>query len=270
MCVSGASGASGVSGYEFWRLYVILAGMNSQANSTDESNSAKVEVSAAANIASAVSEPSAASGNPASANGLQPLSPLPKAGIRTTQFWLLAGVLALVAWMVFAGKLEAGWFAALAPIAAIVYQCVRENLYRDASTHPNDALNQILETVLGQLPTPSGADATAVIAALRHQPTPSQPEEKGGLAPSPQGSPRETGSATTSATLGVLGALGAMLLCLSGCAQTPYYVSGINGTVDTSKDGSRISGGAIGVTISPNPYYPSSSRSLPATKGYAK
>ena len=251
-------------------MHVILADMNSQAISTDESNSAEVEVSAAANIGPAASGPSAASSNPAAAGSAQLLPPLPKAGIRTTQFWLLAGVLALVAWMVFAGKLDAGWFAALAPIAAIVYQCVRENLYRDASTHPNDALNQILETVLSQFPAPSGADATAVIAALRHHPTAPQPEEKGGLAPSPQNSPRETGGTTTAATLGVLCALGAMLLGLSGCTETPYYVSGINGTLDTSKDGSRISGGGLGVTISPNPYYPPPSRSLSAIQGYAK
>ena len=70
--------------------------------------------------------------------------------------------------------------------------------------------------------------------------------------------------------LAYLLALGAMLLGLSGCAETPYYVSGINGTLDTSKDGSRISGGGLGVTISSNPYYPPPSRSLSATRGYAK
>ncbi|MEI9894271.1 MAG: hypothetical protein WDN28_10395 [Chthoniobacter sp.] len=57
----------------------------------------------------------------------------------------------------------------------------------------------------------------------------------------------------------------ATLLALSGCSQGPYYVSGINGTVDTSKDGGRITGGGVGVTISPNPYYP-----LPPSQGFTK
>lgn len=243
--------------------------MNSQPILTRDSHPTETEVSAAANTASGVSEQALPVAGPSSASSLPLPGAAPKAGIRTTQFWLLAGVLLLIAWMVFAGKLEAGWFAALAPVAALVYQCVRQNLYRDASTHPHDALNEILETVLGQLPAPSGADATAVIAALRPNLVAQPAEGKGGLAPIPQSPPKETVGATSASTLGVLSVLGAMLLCLSGCAQTPYYVSGINGTVDASKDGSRISGGAIGVTISPNPYYPST-RSLPPTKGYAK
>ena len=243
--------------------------MNSQPILTRDSHPTETEVSAVTNTVSGVSEQVLPTAAASSANGLSMPAAAPKAGIRTTQFWLLAGVLILIAWMVFAGKLDAGWFAALAPVAALVYQCVRQNLYRDASTHPHDALNQILETVLGQLPAPSGADANAVIAALRQNSTAKPPEGKSGLAPSPQSAPRETSGATSTATLGVLSVLGAMLLCLSGCAQTPYYVSGITGTVDTSKDGSSIRGGGVGVTISPNPYYPST-RLLPATKGYAK
>ena len=41
--------------------------------------------------------------------------------------------------------------------------------------------------------------------------------------------------------------------------------SGINGTVDTSKDGSQITGGGVAVAISPNPNYP-----LPKAPGFAK
>jgi hypothetical protein len=47
-----------------------------------------------------------------------------------------------------------------------------------------------------------------------------------------------------------------LLPLLTGCAGSPYYVSGINGTVDTSKDGSQITGGGVGIAISPNPNYP--------------
>lgn len=235
--------------------------MNSQPISPRESNSITTGSSTDANTPSPVSQAAATTSH------LSP-APAPKAGIRTTQFWLLAGVLALVAWMVFAGKLEAGWFALLAPVAAVVYQCVRENLYRDANTHPNDALNQILETVLAQLPAPSGADATAVIAALRH------PHAAPAPAPNPPSPSAETGGIASPATLGVVSALGAMLVCLSGCAETPYYVSGITGMVDTSKDGSSIRGGGLGVTFSPNPYYPGAGatpvRPLPSTLGYAK
>jgi hypothetical protein len=179
--------------------------------------------------------------------------------MRTTQFWLLAGVLALVAWMVFAGKLDAGWFALLAPAAALVYQCVRENLYRDASTHPHDALNEILETVLAQLPAPTSADATAVITALRDKGAPSA-----GVLDASNKSDEKNGTSNP-ASVATLALAGAILLALSGCAQTPYYVSGVNGTVDTSKDGAHITGGRVGVTISPNPYYP-----LPNQKGLTK
>jgi len=187
-------------------------------------------------------------------------APAPKAGLRTTQFWLLTGVLLLVAWMVFAGKLDAGWFAALAPIAALIYQSVRENLYRDASTHPNDALNAILETVLGQLPEPSSADATAVIHAFRHGPATAS------TAPaSTAGAGSDTPKSSLIPTAAALSLAGITLLSFSGCAQTPYYVSGINGTVDASKDGSRITGGGLGVTISPNPNFP-----LPKTHGLSK
>jgi len=239
--------------------------MNSQPIFTHDIAPAVIGITADTNIDSPAGNPSPAASNQ---------SPLPKAGFRTTQFWLLTGVLALVAWMVFAGRLDAGWFAALAPIAAIVYQSVRENLYRDASTHPHDALNEILETVLGQLPSPTSEDATAVIAAMRHTGPPSTAPAShldSSPAPDSQTTPQKAPNPPLVAALAILGVT---FLFLTGCAQTPYYVSGVNGSVDTSKDGSRITGGLVGVTISPNPYYPSTGtakiRSLPKTQGLAK
>ena len=145
-----------------------LAGMNSQPldpNTADSTANGITSTNIPPILSPDVSpaDVTASATTPATA----PVSPGPKAGIRTTQFWLLAGVLTLVAWMVFAGRLDAGWFAALAPIAALVYQVVRENLYRDASTHPHDALNQLLETILGHLPAPTSTDATTLLTALQ-------------------------------------------------------------------------------------------------------
>jgi hypothetical protein len=171
-------------------------------------------------------------------------------------------------------QLDAGWFAVLAPVAALVYQSVRENLYRDVSTHPDDALDQILGTVLDRIPTPTGADAAAIIAAHRAVPFPGgeavsfpPPNAPGKATPSPTAGPSSGFAAPrTLAALALISAFALLAVaCLTGCAQTPYYVSGINGTLDTSKDGARISGGGVGVTISPNPYYP-----LPKSTGLSK
>ncbi len=72
--------------------------------------------------------------------------------------------------------------------------------------------------------------------------------------------------ARTLAALALASALALLAITyLTGCAPTPYYVSGISGTVDASDDGSRITGGGVGVTISPNPNYP-----LPKGTGFAK
>jgi hypothetical protein len=73
------------------------------------------------------------------------------------------------------------------------------------------------------------------------------------------------GARSQPAALAPLLLLGTILSFLTGCAQTPYYVSGINGTLDASKDGARITGGEVGLTISPNPYYPP-----PPQKSFAK
>jgi len=56
------------------------------------------------------------------------------------------------------------------------------------------------------------------------------------------------------------------VVTLCSCAQSPYYLSGVDGGVDASKDGTRLTGGRVGFTFSPNPYY----YPLPASKGLNK
>lgn len=194
-----------------------------------------------------------------------------KPAIRTTQFWLLAGVLLLVAASVFDDKLDAKVLALVGPIAALLYTIIREKIYQDAAEHPNNALDVLLTTILDALHQPSADDATKVIAALK--PIAVLPALAPVLAPIPTTDATKLPAGVfnppaSTSTVAALAIFGASLFFCTGCSQsqqTPYYISGVTANVDASKDGRGLSGGAVGVQFSPNPYYP-----LPTQKGLAK
>jgi len=206
----------------------------------------------------------AAAGTIPSIVSIAPALPSLSPGHQSSEFYLALVVVAAIMSALWAGKLDPALASALLGLIVSGYPSLRTWL----KAQHVDAMADVLATHGG----PAGATLGALAAALKTTDNPERAEDK--RAPGPQTAPKEAGGVTSSSILGVLSVLGAMLLCLSGCAQTPYYVSGINGTVDTSKDGSRIQGGRIGVTISPNPYYPPpgpvQAHSLPNTKGYAK
>lgn len=162
----------------------------------------------------------------------------PKCGIRTTQLWLIVGVIALLAAALFADKLSANVFALIAPAMAIIYCLVRETIYRDAAAHPTDALDKILGTILSAIPEPDSHAVPAIIAALKgvsvSAPVAELPATAAvapappALSPSPQMS--SAASASSSSTLGsaaveVLALLTLIFvavasLLLTGCAET--------------------------------------------------
>jgi hypothetical protein len=211
----------------------------------------------AANIPS-ITPTAPAFASAAATTTLPSLSP----GHQSSEFYLALIVVTAIMSALWAGKLDPALASALLGLIVSGYPSLRTWL----KAQHVDAMADVLAAQGGQAGVALGALSGALNAANGSSTTQDIP------APGPQSSPRDTGGSPSATTLGVLCVLGAMLLGLSGCAETPYYVSGINGTVDTSKDGSRISGGVLGVTISPNPYYPSagSARSLPNTKGYTK
>jgi hypothetical protein len=156
-----------------------------------------------------------------------------KPGIRTTQFWLLAGVIALGAWFVYADKINGTAFELGSLVAWIVYQIARQGLYRDAATHPNDALDQQLKTVF-DLVSPKSEHVPAIIAALKGTPQNSTPnntiEPKAEVSPgsvaTPSPAPVSAPSAPVSgqagfALLQVLGwilIVGAVALLCTSCS----------------------------------------------------
>lgn len=90
----------------------------------------------------------------------------PKPGIRTTQLWLIIGVIALLAALVFSGNLNAVWLAIVGPLLAGWYASIREQVYSDYRDHPNDQLDRILATVLsgGDL---DGSEIVSIVRAIR-------------------------------------------------------------------------------------------------------
>lgn len=90
-----------------------------------------------------------------------------KSGIRTSQLWLIVGVLLLLAATTFAGKLDANILALVGPGVAVIYLFVRENIYMDAAKHPNNALDSILGTILSTIPEPDMHAIPAIIAMLQ-------------------------------------------------------------------------------------------------------
>lgn len=172
-------------------------------------------------------EPNSSAPAPVANGGLACITP--KCGVRTTQLWLIVGVIALLAATVFADKLSAKVLALVAPAMAITYFLVREYIYRDAAAHPNNALDAILSTILSTIPQPDLRAVPALIAALKGASVAAPAAELSAAPAAPAVPPSSASSASSSsstsghASLSLLCALGLFAALLVGCG-TPFGI----------------------------------------------
>lgn len=94
-----------------------------------------------------------------------------KPGIRTTELWLLAGLLALIAGAVFAGPLNDRFGASAGVLIAAVmvrlYSAERVALKTAAAENPDDPLIGALTVALDALPAPTVQEACQLITTLQ-------------------------------------------------------------------------------------------------------
>jgi len=188
-----------------------------------------------------------------------PVFPVLSPGHQSSEFYLALVVVATIVAALWAGKLDPTLASALLGLIVSGYPTLRTWL----KAQHVDAMADVLAV---QMKTGGGAVALSALAGAVGRPSDTADGSNGN-----EGT-NGTGVRANPVALTSLALLGALLISFPGCAQTPYYVSGINGTVDTSKDGSQLTGGGVGVTISPNPYYPSprSTSSGQASSGQAR
>ncbi|MDR3404964.1 MAG: hypothetical protein P4L99_20845 [Chthoniobacter sp.] len=191
----------------------------------------------------------------------QAIFPVLAPGNQSSEFYLALIIVAAIVGALWDGKLDPALASTLLGLIVSGYPALRTWL---KAQHVG-AVASVLAAQGGRGGLALGALAGAVGADNE---TMGQSDKETGMTQGTAGF-ATAGGFVRAGTLAALALFSAFALLavvyFSGCAQAPYYVSEINGTVDTSKDGGSITGGGVGVTISPNPYYP-----LPSTTGLTK
>jgi hypothetical protein len=198
-------------------------------------------------------------------------------GVETTEFLLSLGVLGAILAALWAGKIDAGLASALLGLVATAYPGLRtwlkaqhldkvaEVLAAQQGAHAEvyHAAAAALAAVDATEDLAAGSAVTGVSATSS---TVAGPAVAGSVA-GDDGAAAGVGAAaagaganpvqrraagTAASTPAVLAAL-ALGFFAAGCANAPYYVSGVDASVTTGPNGQGVTGGAVGVSFAPNP-----------------
>jgi hypothetical protein len=196
-------------------------------------------------------------------------------GVETTEFLLSLGVLGAILAALWAGKIDAGLASALLGLVATAYPGLRtwlkaqhldkvaEVLAAQQGAHAEvyHAAAAALAAVdatedLGAGSAVTGVSATSSTVAGVSVAGPavagSVAGDDGAAAGVGANPVQRRAAGTAASTPAVLAAL-ALGFFAAGCANAPYYVSGVDASVTTGPNGQGVTGGAVGVSFAPNP-----------------
>jgi len=209
--------------------------------------------------------------------------PVLTGGWQTTEFLLSLVVLAGIFAALWCGKIDAGLASALLGLVATAYPGLRTWLKAQhldkvaqvlaAQNGPHADVYHAAAAALAAVDAAGDESVTAGAAGVGTIVPAVQPAMRQAADPSAgsgQAAASTSGGVPPAAAIAVVGAALALGVLLAGCANAPYYVSGVDASVTTGPDGQGVTGGAVGLSIAPNPgFVPAPVNPAPVKSGTA-